>query len=139
MVTLFNAPLFLAAFLQVGVRAAGPVVGLGYATSTLGGASTDGLDKSLKIPYARPPIGDLRFRRLQPPLPLPTSARYHACERSRARVRPAARGHLTSIVALAIRRPRPLETVVHGRTSPCPKFRTSTTLRRPHSPECKCI
>ena len=69
MVILFNAPLFLAAFLQVGVRPGGPVVSFDYAT--LGGASTDGLDQFLRIPYARPPIGDLRFRRPRLPLPLP--------------------------------------------------------------------
>jgi acetylcholinesterase len=72
----FNALLLLAAFLQVGVhpavaairRAGGPVVGLDYATFE--GASTGGVDKFLGIPYAQPPVGNLRFRRPQPPLPL---------------------------------------------------------------------
>ena len=72
----FNALLLLVAFLQVGVyaaaagirRAGGPVVGLDYATFE--GVSTGGVDKFLGIPYAQPPVGDLRFRRPRPPLPL---------------------------------------------------------------------
>ena len=74
---LFNTLILLATFFQVGIRPAvavnrrtdGPVVGLEYATFE--GASTGGIDKFLGIPYAQPPVGNLRFRRPQPPLPVP--------------------------------------------------------------------
>jgi len=74
---LFNGLFLLAVFLQVGAyptttatrRAGGPVVGLDYATFE--GASTGGIDKFLGIPYAQPPVGNLRFRRPQPPTALP--------------------------------------------------------------------
>ena len=74
---LVNALVLFAAFLQVGVhavvvatkRAGGPVVSLQYATFE--GTTTAGVEKFLGMPYAQPPIGDLRFRRPQPPLPVP--------------------------------------------------------------------
>ena len=64
----FGALLIFAAFLQVGVRAAGPLVSLDYAT--LEGASTGGVEKFLGIPYAQSPVGNLRFRRPRSPIPL---------------------------------------------------------------------
>ena len=65
---LFTAFL-LAAFLKATVRADDPIVSLSYARFQ--GASTDGIDRFLGIPYAQPPVGNLRFRRPQPPHPLP--------------------------------------------------------------------
>jgi acetylcholinesterase len=73
---LFNAFALLATIAQVGVyvgavatkRDGGPVVSLNYATFE--GASTGGVDSFLGIPYAQPPVGDLRFRRPEPPLSL---------------------------------------------------------------------
>ena len=75
---LFNAFTFLSIVTQwfskgvptvTTTRDGGPVVRLNYATFE--GASTGGVDSFLGIPYAQPPVGDLRFRRPKPPLPLP--------------------------------------------------------------------
>jgi hypothetical protein len=64
---LFSA---LASFIYVAALvtkiAGGPVVSLDY--STFEGASTGGVEKFLGLPYAQSPVGDLRFRRPQPPL-----------------------------------------------------------------------
>lgn len=73
---MFFNPFLLSAFPQIGINTTAattrcvnrPVVSLNY--TTLEGASADGVDKFLGISYAQPPVDGLRFRRLQPPLPL---------------------------------------------------------------------
>ena len=46
-----------------------PVISLDY--GKFRGDSAGGVDGFLGIPYAQPPVGDLRFRRPKPPLPSP--------------------------------------------------------------------
>ena len=126
----FGALLLLPPFLQVGVRAAGPLVSLDYAT--LKGDSTDGVETFLGIPYAQPPVGNLRFRRPQPPLPLSgtrlVSGLVLLCSTPDRLY--------THIVTLVVRRPQPLETVVRSKTpAPSLKFRASTTLIWSHLPQ----
>ena len=133
----FDTLTLLATFLQVGVRAAGPLVSLDYAM--LEGASTGGVETFLGVPYAQSPVGNLRFRRPRPPLPLSGTTLVSDL----VLLRPPAqigRRVLTRIVALMVRRSRPLETVVRNRTlAPGPKFRASTTPYWTYFPQMQVI
>ena len=106
-----------------GGRDGGPVVSLSYASFE--GASMRGVDSFLGVPYAQPPVGDLRFRRPKPPLPLPGVTLVSVLLQGS--------GSTSTLFFGVSVRLQALETRVHNKTLPCLTSQTSTTPRYPRS------
>ena len=99
-----------------------PVVHLNYATFK--GASTGGVDSFLGVPYAQPPVGDLRFRHPNPPLLLPGVTLVSAL------LQAGSDRYLTAFFVVCITiRPQALGTHVRNRTLPYLISQASTTPR----------